>query len=89
MEAYPWLERKGAGSILALEDSSGSILCESGKVAVNSWLAAYDYTYQSLGSFSVFMSFCFQDNLFLNSLAKNLDGHILGIYIPKVKGRFL
>jgi hypothetical protein len=89
VEAFPWLVRKGAGSILALEDSSGSILCESGKVAVNSWLAAYDYAYQSLGSFSVFVSFCFQDKLFLNSLAKNLDGHILGIYIPKVKGRFL
>jgi uncharacterized protein DUF4062 len=89
VEALLWQERTRAGSILALEDSNGSILCESGKVAVNSWLAAYDYAYQSLGSFSVFVSFWFQDKFFLNSSARNLDGHILGIYIPKVKGRFL
>jgi hypothetical protein len=42
-----------------------------------------------LRPFSVFVSFCFQDKLFLNSSARELDGHILGIYIPKVKGRFL
>jgi hypothetical protein len=36
VEALLWRERTGAGSILALEDSSGSFLCESGKVAVNS-----------------------------------------------------